>query len=362
MRCVVRNIALVALVTFCGSQASGQDILAETLAAHTSARQSINTCTCRFESIKQRLGRLSTTLNMSCEFFRSADVFRVRLKDRSSFQDLVVKDAVVWSMAQGRNSDGSTQMNAGAKPAEKYPNLMCDPWSEGLLVVPLPNTVSFVAAEELIKDAAKVRRVGRRMDGDREVVAVELTYQSEPKPSGNTWDVTILFDPQVNYLVRKFVMVCDRTKQGQKIRNEHSVVEFKEAGPGVFFPVRSASLIHVDDQLIQTGTASVSNLRVNQPLPADTFRLAYQRGVTMYDGVKGTKYKVDENGKPISEPVPDPPGNLSPTAAAESSTPPLTPRLETQVEPSSSTWWVLPCSFGVLALGGVLMYRRSRRV
>jgi len=145
---------------------------------------------------------------------------------------------------------------------------------------------------------------------------------------------------------------------GKEVNRDYQVTSFKEVTRGVFFPERAESRILVDDRVVQTATATISEIYVNQALPADALRLTYPQGVTVFDRVEGTTYKAGTDGKPISPPVPDVPGYFGPSKANERR---VRPRTETRELPGSASSWILPSALAILAIAGLLGHLRRRR-
>ena len=75
------------------------------------------------------------------------------------------------------------------------------------------------------------------------------------------------------------------------------------------------------------------------------------------DNIRGSEYRVDADGNPISQQIPyvhEPP---PPHRAADSPV----PGKETQEEPQPATRWILAISVGILILAGVAAVVRWRR-
>ena len=97
-------------------------------------------------------------------------------------------------------------------------------------------------------------------------------------------------------------------------------------------------------------------IQVNQPVPPSTFQLQYPRGTYVADRVKGTSYRVDPSGRPISAETPldkHGPPDLLPRQSARGNK-------ETTEEPRSINW-VLFGSVGLIATGLALVVRNRRR-
>jgi hypothetical protein len=293
---------------------------------------------------------------MVADYTRSLDQFRLRQTGDVGTEDIVSENGIARSFSVARNSRARTSEAALILPVEDLPLYYCDPWSRGLVFVPLPDTISYVPFETLLARGAKVRRVGRRIEPAGDSTVVELSYDRGPRK--NAWTLELSFDPKANHLIRKCVLECSQSADGQKIHREAEVVQFKEAAPAVYFPERVRSSISIDDQVYETGDFQVSDIRVNAPLPQNAFRLRYTPGMFLENRVQGTRYKVDAGGNPISPPEAFPELPLPPTAPDEPGPP---SRRETKEEPKDASRWLLPCSLGILAVGGLMGYLRHRR-
>lgn len=341
-----------------GQAAGGHNETLEGIkAAHIASRQAIETCACKVDFTLHRFGKSPTSLKLSANYLRSRDVFRIRQTSEVGTEDIVYEHGVARSANEARNSAGNIARGGAILPAEEYPNIHCDPWAIGLLLLPVPNSISFATFEDFLSRGASIRRIESRQDSGHPVVAVELSYDRGEAPHKNEWEVVILFDPRANYLIRKIVLLCNRSADRTRIRRDYEVLEFAEPMTSVFFPKRVAAHIFVDDQLAQSTEATLTDIRLNAPLASEAFRLKYVRGTTMEDRIKGIRYRVDVDGTPISVPetalpTPNPPGLPEKSDRR--------PKTETKEEGRSNAAWLFAISLGFLALAGCLGYLRRR--
>jgi hypothetical protein len=232
----------------------------------------------------------------------------------------------------------------------------------------MPNSLFCGPFEKLLDTATKIRRVERRTEGSRELIAVDLTYdhkysEAEKISTVYSWDVTVILDPSANYLVRRIDMNC-APKDGKRIRRDHEVTQFTEASPGVFFPQKAEFRLYLDGQHVSTKSVRVSELKVNRPIAPEKFRLTFVRGMKMVDSLRRTEYEIDENGTPITPQRSQPKGSAPPSAiasAAGSDGPGTTPRTETKEEQQSPTRWMLQASFTLLVIAGIVGVARRWR-
>jgi hypothetical protein len=208
-------------------------------------------------------------------------------------------------------------------------------------------TTSTLPFQEYARAANRIGKTERRTVDGRELYAVQLYF--DPKDAqGAPWLVEVSFDPQVNYLIRKFMR---ETRSGAKFKShgEEQVVKFAEVAPGLYFPERIEGRDNLGDgQHITTTTAVISDTKINQPLPEGIFQLRFPPGTYMADSLRKSSYRVDQDGNPISpeehliDEIPPPARNAS---ASE---------LDTREEPRSWSRWIAPTGVVIVAFGLIL--------
>lgn len=126
---------------------------------------------------------------------------------------------------------------------------------------------------------------------------------------------------------------------------------------GCFFPEHIVGWTEtIDNTATNKKDTVLTDIRINEPITPNTFQLQYPSGTTVADRVKGTRYRVDSSGNPISKEVP----------LEKYGPPPILPRradgpsTETSEEPRSVNW-LLYGSVGLLALGILLVVRHRRQ-
>jgi hypothetical protein len=225
-------------------------------------------------------------------------------------------------------------------------------------VLNVPETIEAIPFEQLVLQATGLSRAERRSIKGKEMLVAHLVFD-RTKDQGGAWDVEIHFDPAVNYVVRKTIYTASGTN-GRFIR-EDEVIQFKECAPGLFFPERLEGHSELNGKPDFNHTTVISDIRVNQPLPDDIFRLHYPEGVNLSDQIRNIRYRVDSEGHQTSagtplqgRVVPPPPERQSDSSG---------PGMETQEEPRSASRWVLPVSLVILAFAGIAVFvRRWRRI
>ncbi len=168
--------------------------------------------------------------------------------------------------------------------------------------------------------------------------------------------IEIWLDPQANYLACRRVIIEKQPGAGSGgERTEHRVKKFAEVSPGVFFPelIEMRVLAGSGEKPRSVRITRVTDVRVNVPLPADTFDFHFPPGILVSDLIRGKEYPVDPDGNPAG-PMTD--IDVVPRVAPRISGP-TAPTVE---EPKSWTAWILPLSACVLAVGVALGYVRKR--
>jgi hypothetical protein len=341
--------------------AGAPDLMAVVRVSHRAARDSIHTCAAQVEVLEQVFGQNARTSRAVVDYRRTIDQVCVRAVSGDGRQQVVYKDGALHAVTTDKTASGQPKMGAVISPVPHYPRLSGDAWSLGLMVVPVPNTISFTTLEELLDTSASIRSVQHHKEGQKALVEINLTYDRKHRAS-ELWHLTIRLDPQSNYLVQRVIMTCTPKADRKEVRRDYEVLRFKEVAPGVYFPEHVAHRISIDGTERQVNEIKITNLRVNTPLPADSFRLAYARGVRVIDRVKGAEYLVDVDGTPITPVSPRPKSFLPPPRQVDQQKGRATSELaETKEEPGIATWWILPLSFAFLGVAAVVALTRSRR-
>lgn len=343
-----RNLTAIAIahlvisVRACpASAADERELLDLVRSGHQAAIQSIHTLSCRVSltSIPQ-----GPSASPTGEYWRSSDSVRVRWHHGNESHDTVRDDFRIRSVTTTRTPGGHRTVRATVGPDTRQPLGMCDAWSLALLTFPGEQPGVVLTFDELLKKPNTLHRVDRQTDGVHELVHVDLEHDSAR--------LEIWFDPRANYLPRRTIVTSAQPLSGGKpLRSEASVARFKEVAPTIYFPEKVEAQYYHDNRRVYAQVITFSDLRVNQSLPPDTFRLRFPSGARVADQFKGKAYKVGEDGNPL--------GGETDLATA----PPLSagagPRSETQTEPQPLTRWILPTSLGILVLACCLWLARK---
>jgi hypothetical protein len=320
-------------------QVRGGDQLLETVrAGNLASLQSLHTFSCRITATDAS-AKGSTSL--SGDYSRGPEGVRTRYHRDQHFHDVLFKDQRLTQFTRQSASKGRGKARADIRHASNPAVGDCDVWLLGLLAFRGPDSGTVVSFDELLNTPHQLHQVRRVVEAGRELVYVELEHSTSHR---KFW-----FDPAVNYLVRKLV----GTTKGQptEFRSVLEVTRFKELEPGLFFPERvEARYFYNGDNPLSNNVVVFADVRVNRPLPPETFQLRLPAGTTVTDNLQGKVYDVNEDGKPV--------GPVRSLFTATSSG--ITPRAPTLEEPASTTSWILPASLGVLLVAVILWVRRRR--
>lgn len=184
-----------------------------------------------------------------------------------------------------------------------------------------------------------------------------LIYIDVTDRKGNRYEAWA--DRSVNYLVRR--VVCRRARlpgMTANVRIEVEVQSFEEVKPGVFFPKRSKKKLIGNDEEIALWETTLSNLRINEPLPDSLLQASFPEGTVVTDQIRGVSYRVNADGQPtgltaaqFTEPAP-----ISGQQSGGEATP---------LDAERSRWpvWttVAAASCVLLLVGTILKWRKQRR-
>jgi hypothetical protein len=330
----------------------GEDeLFMEVCAGNKSAIQSLDTIHCRITRASPVSVRGAIPPS-TAEYWRGSDSYRVRYQDESGFSDCVRHDYVTRSLAKSRDPGGRERVHyviARADPGQ--PHGRFDAWSLGLLTLFGPSGQR-LTLDELLQtpvgpvEASQVAEKGR----DYVVLKLSAELMADELAAFEIW-----FDPQVNYLACKLVGTSAGKQSNRKnSRRETEVVGFKEVSPALYFPERVETKFYRNDQLVQHDVVSFSDIRVNQPLPADIFRLDIPGGAEVTDMIQNEEYKVDSAGQPLD-------GKASIAAYAPLS-PATAETTDTVEEPQPLTRWIVPVALGALLVASAIWLVRKFRM
>ncbi|MEX2175706.1 MAG: hypothetical protein WD872_15180 [Pirellulaceae bacterium] len=204
---------------------------------------------------------------------------------------------------------------------------------------------------ELLNRSHELQEVRRATQNGQEFIVVHFSLELHPGETGN---FEVWFDPQVNYLACKLIGTSTGSAaKPVNRRKESRVLSFREVAPTVYFPEHVESHSYKAGQLVGHEIVRFSDVRVNEPLPPDIFKIAIPPGVHVLDSIADLEYRTNANGQQIG------PGR------ALAKFPPLQagagPLAATSQEPQPATRWIVPVSLAILTVGGGLWFVRKWR-
>jgi hypothetical protein len=342
---------------------SAEDLLAEVRAGNKAALDSIRTLSCRM-TVANPVSVVPQSQMAPVEHWQSGDSIRVRFADAFQLTDAVRHHGV------NRTSFVSQEGNVfSIRPVQSEQRMSrFDPHRSGLLALFGPKG-SPLPLEKILSQPHKIKGVSRQPLDGHDCVLVKMSFTFD---GGSKGDFEIWFDPQVNYLARRLTGDFSGSPDMPPSRRESQVLKFVEAAPGIHFPAEAETKFLTGKKMTEHQVVTFTDIRINQPLPADIFELPIPPNATVLDAVADREYKVDANGKetgtsrPLAKGMPGMPGKPGipgksgqPTASAPSPAP-VSQRATTK-EPEPMTRWVLYGLWAVLAIAGGIWYVRRLR-
>jgi hypothetical protein len=323
------------------------DLLSIVRAGHRAAREAIYSfsATVTIERTHPQQATIETG-----KYWRSFDVVRIQEGLDSGGDDYLLKDSEIRQVGRALNpKDRKYRYVATRKPPTDF-FCLSDVWSRMMIDFAGPDggRYSYDRFLEFAKGPPQLRR--ETMDG-RECIRLAMTFENA---AGSKQDITLWHDVGYNYLARKMIVKFRSTGGRAFVEN----VEFLEAAPGVFLPTKcQRQVFRSDGKQVNGDLTTLSDVRVNQPISQEVFRLpAIPAGTVCKDWVQGTKYPVDGSWRPIgpSEPLLR---YAAPTQGDDGGE----YRSQSTEEPKPLSRWIIPASLVVLTAAGVLwLYRRWR--
>jgi hypothetical protein len=283
-------------------------------------------------------------------FWRSGEVWRLlRPMGDGTTMDCVVRDGRGLFLRQGGPLGSRRQLvNETMGSVDGVGGLMWQ-WLSFSHWGPVP--ICYYPFHEILEHPHTIRRA-ERLSPENDI-HIELTH-------GNG-RLEFWFDPKVNYLIRKRVMVPAADK---KYRWEDEVVDFAEPAPAVFVPIALEHRCFVDGALQAVLRTILSDVKVNQPLAQDALRIPKIAGLECVDFNRNVKFKVDADGNAIGPESPEEVVYVAPNYKQGSGIP-TPPYYKDPFEPSKppTPWWMwmLIASLTVLLTAVIAAIVRRRR-
>ncbi|MCE9528277.1 MAG: hypothetical protein K8R36_19720 [Planctomycetales bacterium] len=235
-----------------------------------------------------------------------------------------------------------------------------DPYASGLLRL-CGTKARPLTLEQLLSQKQKAGKVSREPYEGHDCIVLHMSTKFE----GGRGEFDIWFDPKVKYLACRLVGNFSGTADRPPVRRESQVLKFMEPAPGIFFPAEAETKFFSGEKLTHHEVVTYSEVRINQPLPADIFELPIPANATVLDQIQEREYKTDANGKetgpsrPLANGMPVAPGQASVPGGKPA--PAVIAQKETKTEPEPMTRWILYGLVAVLAIAGGVWYVRRLR-
>lgn len=272
------------------------------------------------------------------EHHHSGGNVRVRLRHGQDWTDVLVKDGVMYSMSNVRETFIPYKVLGHVARYRDTPIGMCDPMYESLffLRAEVQNESRRVTFDEFMNKPHALRRAERVSEGSRELIVLRLEFAPD------SW-AEYYFDPSANYLMRKLKSSYVMPGSPSIKDSLTEVTRYREATPGIFFPEEVVKRVALNGKPTATIRAVFRDVRVNQPLPAGIFDFRFPKDAMVDNEIQGKRYRIGADGTQVgeSEPMPNPP---PPEGAVL--------RTETREEPLFWSLWILPASLALLGLTG----------
>lgn len=179
--------------------------------------------------------------------------------------------------------------------------------------------------------------------------------------------VSFQLDPRYNYLIRSrrsFEDGVKTQKKGQvRLEIAEEVMDYAEVHPGIYFPKEVVIEQKLAGELECRKTCKFSSIRVNMPLEPDLFKPKYKDGTIVHDEIRSTTYRVNALGERVG-----PETNAAKIAVAPGTGPEREQgdRLQSPSQPTSEEerrwgWWLAPMGGILIFCGfGIMAWRRKR--
>ncbi len=239
------------------------------------------------------------------QYWQSPDVWRTRslYSDGSRVDEVFRFGRLMRARPAKKNvSDQSLKVTSETMSAFQYGHslaLLFGHWSRDFEVLPFHG---------LLHQPHKIRSVERFAVRDGRPGEIRVVLEND-KCVYEFW-----FSPSHNYLIRKRI---ERPADQPRHWHEHEISEFVEPNSGQFFPARIEMRSFENGELKQHTRRNLSDVRVNQPVPNEAFRVPGIEGSLCEDLMARTQYRVDADGYRFGAAQPIPPTTTHQTAHFE---------------------------------------------
>jgi hypothetical protein len=309
--------------------------------AHAAAIAQIRTFSCEM-AVTSNLGGTAKVVRRA-QYWRDGDTVR----SKSEAAPLGKTDSVVKDHQLTKVTGTEGRISTDAVPLDG------DVWSMALL--------SFygrerfrVSFDELVMESHTLHSVKTVKENGKELACVSIGHDRA--------SFEILFDPEVNYLVKKMKM--HYPGPGPAFDGEEVVTQFAEPHAGIFFPARVERNGTYSDGNRWDEVVTFSDIRINESLAPDVFDFRFPPNILVWDFIHQKANRTDQDGQPVLPGVDDSGREAVIGAAA----PPIVPILPgngnmraTTDEPPAGTRWLLPLSLFFLFCAACIWIARKWR-
>lgn len=296
-------------------------------ADHEAGMKKIRTFSCKYrieDRLDEQLGHyLKLEMPMEGNYWRNGTQlranFQVKVGSLISPEDFMYHDGKVISLVTHRIFTGSTPTRS-LRIFPDSPHLFRhgNIWKQMLFLQQnlLKDGVHLYPFRELLTTPLKL------IDASPVIVDGQpLTYVKLEIPG---YVMELWFDAKMNGLIRKSNWIPFLQEE---YRAEYTVLDCAFSSDHTCVPVviEGKAYRQSDQQLIAHVQTILSDVKINEPLPADAFQIPNLAGLECDDLIRKTKYVVDEKGNRVGSETPRPPvlreGGLTmmyPTPADES--------------------------------------------
>lgn len=241
--------------------------------AHRAAVQALRTVSCDVKEEDGPPDRLKTIT--TGRYARSGDRVRITYQTASTghIEEVLITKSEVRSFGKEAPEKGGAVTGASRRPASEA-IASCDVWRSMLLTFPSGHR-EWLTLDQLVQRSKTPARAKKVVENGKAYVQLSVTLE-DMSHRENRFDVW--FDPAVNYLARKAETLIPKVG-----RVRFDVLDFVEAKPGVFMPRETTVTLEYGPA--RRSRFTLSNLKVNEPIPEETFELTSPAGTPIFDSI-----------------------------------------------------------------------------
>jgi hypothetical protein len=290
---------------------------------------------------------------ISGKYWRSFDTVRIEEypPGTNNIENHLLKNGELRGVGKHRLSNGHFDRCGASRVSGAQMPAMCDVWGEMMLHF-YDSTFTRYDYSRFLNLSKRTPKAAREKLDGFDCVRVTMSFSAE----NGDFTYTFWHDIARNYLIRKMAMSYVTGKYATNTESE--IHEFRELAPGVFVPVNRRLRVFEVDKLTQEIVTTLSNVKVNTIIADETLTLPFvPSGTVLHDRIDGTRYPIDANWKPIGPRVSDP----IVQRVSKASEPGTEYRAQSEEEPGSRLWWLVPVSAAVLSAAVIIGFYRRRQ-